>query len=206
MKPDSTVSDGDLLQGRGEFRQFGVVVELGAVREPARPGEDRGDRIGRGLAALLVLAIVPRDRAVGGLGLDHFAVRRGEHRGHQAERAVALRHGVGLHVAVVILAGPDIAARPFQRRCDHVVDQPVLVSELFLRELVLELAVENVLENILKAPVIDFDDRVLGRQIERIAAVEREIHRGAGEIADRIVEVVHRHGDAGAGETGTLRA
>ena len=37
-------------------------------------------------------------------------------------------------------------------------------------------------------------------EIERIAAVEREVHRGAGEVADRIVEVVHRHGDAAARE------
>jgi 2-polyprenyl-6-methoxyphenol hydroxylase-like FAD-dependent oxidoreductase len=34
------------------------------------PGEDRGDRVGRGLLALLVLAVVARHRAVRGLGLD----------------------------------------------------------------------------------------------------------------------------------------
>src|SRR5258708_6653852 len=40
--------DADLLQGGGELRQRRIVVELGAVRETARPGKDRGDRIGRG--------------------------------------------------------------------------------------------------------------------------------------------------------------
>src|SRR5262249_26888620 len=99
--------DRDLLQGRREFRELGVVVELGAVREPARPGIDRGDRIGGRLLALLVLAIMPRHRAVGRLGLHHLAVWRHQHRRHQPERAVALRDGVGLHVAVVILASPD---------------------------------------------------------------------------------------------------
>src|SRR3984957_9717943 len=34
-------ADGDLFQGGGEFRQFRVVVELGAMGEPAGPGEDR---------------------------------------------------------------------------------------------------------------------------------------------------------------------
>jgi hypothetical protein len=60
----------DLLQRVGECHQrVGVVVELGAVLEPAGPGEDRGDGVGRGLLALLVLAVVARDGAVRGLGL-----------------------------------------------------------------------------------------------------------------------------------------
>src|SRR5690242_5833097 len=56
--------DADLLEGRCELRQRLVVVELGAVAEAARPGEDRGDRIGRGLLALLVLAEVAGNRTV----------------------------------------------------------------------------------------------------------------------------------------------
>ena len=41
-----------------------------------------------------------RARAVSGLGLQGLAVGRGEHRGHEAERAKALRDDIGLHVAV----------------------------------------------------------------------------------------------------------
>ena len=67
--------DADLLQRLGELRELGVVVELGAVGEAAGPGEDRGDRVGRGLLALLVLAVVAGHRAVGGLGLHGLAVR-----------------------------------------------------------------------------------------------------------------------------------
>src|ERR1043165_2027292 len=52
--------DADLLQRQRERRERGVVVELGAVGEAARPGKDRGDRVGRGVAALLVLAIMAR--------------------------------------------------------------------------------------------------------------------------------------------------
>src|SRR5579872_2880879 len=54
--------DADLLQRRRELRQRGIVVELGAVAEAARPGEDRSDRIGRSVAALLIFAVVSRDR------------------------------------------------------------------------------------------------------------------------------------------------
>ena len=167
--------------------------------EAAGPGEDRGDRVGRGLLALLVLAVVARHRAVGGFGFHGLAVGRHQHRGHQAERAVALRHRVGLHVAVVVLAGPDIAAGPFQRGGHHVVDQAVLVGELLGLELRLELAVEDLLEDVLEAAVIDLENRVLGREIDRIAAHQAVVERGAGEIDDGIVEIVHRHGDAGAG-------
>ncbi len=107
--------DADLLQRLGELLHVGRAVELAAVLEAAGPGEDRGDRVGRGLLALLVLAVVARHRAVRGFGFHHLAVRRQQHRGHQAERAEALRHRVGLHVAVVVLAGPDEAAGPLQR-------------------------------------------------------------------------------------------
>ena len=76
----------------------------------------------------------------------------------------------------------------------------MLVGQLLFGEFVLELGVEHFLEYVLEPPVIDFDDRVLGRKVERITAIERVIHRGAGEIADRVVEIVHRHGDAAAGK------
>ena len=133
-----------------------------------------------------MLAVMPRHGAVGGFGLDRLAVRRHQHRGHQAERAVALRDGVGLHVAVVVLAGPDVAARPFHRRGDHVVDQAMFVGDLLGVELRLEFAVENLLEDVLEAAVIGLEDGVLGRQIDRIALGEALVERGAGEIGDRI--------------------
>src|SRR6266446_1764382 len=67
--------DADLLQRLGEFCQFLVVVELGAMRQSLRPCEDRGDGVGRGLLALLMLAVMTRHRAVRGLGLHGLAVR-----------------------------------------------------------------------------------------------------------------------------------
>jgi hypothetical protein len=119
--------------------------------EAAGPGEDRGDGVGRGLLALLVLAVVAGHGAVGGLRLDGACRPASkQHRGHQAERAEALRHDVGLHVAVIVLAGPDVAAGPLQGRCDHVVDQAVLVGDLAASSnSFLEFGVVDLLEDIL---------------------------------------------------------
>src|ERR1700722_14653934 len=114
--------DANLFERLGKFDDVGRVVERAAILQPAAPGEDRGDRVGRGLLALLVLAIVPGDGAVRRLGLDRLAIRRQQRRDHHAERAEALRQRVGLHVAIIILAGPDAPAVPLQRQRDHVVD------------------------------------------------------------------------------------
>ena len=86
-----------------------VVVQLGPVLQPARPGVDGGDRVGRGLLPLLVLAEVASDSAMGSLRLNSFAVWSDQHGGHQAEGAEALGHGVRLHVAVIVLASPNKA-------------------------------------------------------------------------------------------------
>src|SRR6185437_8413956 len=184
--------DRNSFQRRGKFGEFAVVVELCAMCEAACPGEDRRHRIRRGFLALLMLAIVTRDGTVCGFGFDDFSVGRREDGCHEAERAKALRDRVGLNVAVVILACPDVTAGPFQRGRDHVVDQPVLVVNLLFLELGLEFLVVDFLENVFEAAIVNFQDRVFGRKINRIAAREPVIQRSAGEIADRIVEVVHR--------------
>src|SRR5690606_31022798 len=50
--------DADALQRLRELREVGVVVQLRAVCQPSSPREDRGDRVGGGLLALLVLPVV----------------------------------------------------------------------------------------------------------------------------------------------------
>src|SRR5690606_20477095 len=55
---------------------------------------------------------------------------------------------------------------------------------------------EDFLEQVLEAPVIGFDDRVLRREVHRPTPVETVVEAGASEIADGVVEIVHRHGDA----------
>ena len=143
-----------------------------------------------------MLAVVAGDGAVGGLGLQDLAVRGHQHRGHQTQRAEALGHDVGLDVAVVVLARPDEAARPFDGRGHHVVDQTVLIGQACSLEVSGEFPVEHVLEDVLEAAVIGFQDGVLGRQIDREIAAEAEGEAGAGELGDRVIEVVHAHGHA----------
>jgi len=134
-------------------------------------------------------------------GFDGLAIGAEQHRRHQAERAEALRHGVRLHIAVVVLARPHELARPLQCRGNHVVDQAVFVDHPLGLELFGEaFGVEHFLKQILEAAIIGFQDGVLGRQIHRPTKVEAVIEAGAGEIADRIVKIVHRHRHAGAGE------
>src|SRR5262249_34300652 len=51
-------ADHDLLQCLGKTGKLGVVVELGAMLEAARPGENRSGGVGRCLPTLLMLAVV----------------------------------------------------------------------------------------------------------------------------------------------------
>ena len=62
--------DAGSLELRRVVVQHRVVVQLGAVQQAARPRKDRGHRVGGRLLALLVLAIVPRHGAMGGLCFD----------------------------------------------------------------------------------------------------------------------------------------
>ncbi|ABC91098.1 NADP-dependent isocitrate dehydrogenase protein [Rhizobium etli CFN 42] len=190
--------DADLFQRRGELGKFGIVVELGAVGETTGPGEDRCNRVRRGFLTLLMLTIVAGHRTMSGFGFDRLAIGRQQNRGHQPERAEALRDGIGLDVAVVVLAGPDVASGPLQGRGDHVVDQTVFVGDPGFLELILEFGLVDFLEDVLEAAVIGLEDGVLGRQVDRPFAHQAVHHRGAGEFADRFVEVVHGHGNAGA--------
>src|SRR5215204_7181291 len=83
-------ADAHVLERVGEAGDVGRAVEPGPEGEGAGPGEDRRDRVRRRLLALLPLAEVAGDRAVGGLGLARLAVGREEDGRHQAQRAEAL--------------------------------------------------------------------------------------------------------------------
>src|SRR5450830_85812 len=162
--------DDDVLERLGEPRDLGRPVQLAAVLEPAGPREDRRDRVRRRRPARLVLAVVPRHGAVRRLGLDRRAVGGHQDARHETERAEPLRDGVGLDVAVVVLARPDVPALPLHRRGHHVVDEAVLVRQPGSGELGGELGVEHLLEDVLECAVVRLEDRVLGRQVDRVAA------------------------------------
>ena len=145
-----------------------------------------------------MLAEVAGDGAVGGFGFHGLAIGRQKDRSHQAERAIALGHDVGLDVAIIVLAGPDKAAGPLQGRSDHVVDQTVFIGDAGRLEGVGEFGLEDFFENILEAPVIGLEDGVLGRQVDRELAVQTKGQRRAGEVADGIVQIIHGQGHARA--------
>src|SRR4030095_10895196 len=97
------------LQRLREGNHLWSVVEFPPVLETAGPRVDGSDRVRRGWLALLVLPVVPGHRAVGSLGLDRLAIRRHQNARHQPERAEALGDGIGLHIAVIVLASPDVS-------------------------------------------------------------------------------------------------
>ena len=94
--------DASLFKGFSKGHNLGGVVELAALGQTTGPGEDRGDGVGAGLAALLVLAVVAGDGAVGSLGLERLAVGGNEDGGHETKRTEALGDDVGLYVAIVV--------------------------------------------------------------------------------------------------------
>src|SRR5216684_1013482 len=140
--------------------------------------------------------VVPSHGTVCRLGLDRLPVGGHQDRGHEPERAVALGDRVGLHVAVVVLARPQIAAVPLKARGYHVVDQAVLVGQFRCVKLALELFLENLLEQILETAIVDFENGVLGGEIYRVLALQAVVETGAREAADRLVQIEHRKADA----------
>ena len=65
-----------------------------------------------------------------------------------------------------------------------------------LVEVRLELVVEDLLEEVLEAPVVLLEDRVLRRHVHGVLAIQPVAERSSREVADRVIEVVHRHRDS----------
>ena len=78
------------------------LVELATLDQTAGPGEDGGNGVGGGLAALLVLAVVTGHGTVGSLRLESLASRGDQGRGHQTKGAETLGDNVGLDITVVV--------------------------------------------------------------------------------------------------------
>src|SRR5215213_4630936 len=72
----------------------------------------------------------------------------------------------------------------------------MLIGQLALVEFLLELTVEYALEDILEAAVIDLEDRVLGGEVDGEIPVQAIVEGRPGEILDRVVQVIHGHGNA----------
>ena len=184
-----------LLEALSEGHQLGGVVELATLDETAGPGEDGGDGVGGGLAALLVLAVVAGDGAVGGLGLEGLSVRGDEDGGHETQGAEALGDNVGLDVTIVVcipvsfqgqhansnnlklltLQSHNVATSALDHLGDHVVDETVLVPDALGLKLLLVLGVVQLLEDVLEAAVVLLEDGVLGAHVQGVSLGERQL-------------------------------
>ncbi len=71
----------------------------------------------------------------------------------------------------------------------------MFISDAGLLKFGLEFILIHLLENILKPSVIGFQDRILGRHVERVFFCQRHLERGTGKAVDRLVGIVHRHRD-----------
>ncbi len=140
------------------------------------------------------------DGAVGRFGLHALPVGSDQHRGHQSERSEALGHRIALDVAVIVLAGPNECPFPLKRGGYHVIDEPVLVGDTGFPEKVTEFCREHLLEDLLEAAVVLFQNGVFRGEVERPLFYQRLVHAGPGKTADRLVGVVHGQGHPVAGE------
>jgi hypothetical protein len=106
--------------------------------------------------------------------------------------------GVGLDVAVVVLARPHVAALPLECGGDHVVDEPVLVGQAGRLEVGLELRLEDLGEGVLEHAVVGLEDRCSSSTCTPGSRAEGRRRATPGEVLDGPLEVVHAEGDAAA--------
>ena len=178
------------LELLSESDDLGGVVELATLHETAGPGENGGNGVGGGLAALLVLAVVTGHGAVGSLGLEGLAGGGDEGGGHQTEGAEALGDDVGLDITVVVLQGHDEATLGLDHLGDHVIDETVLVPDLLSVEVLGVVLLEDLLEDILEAAIVLLEDGVLGAHVQGETLHESHLERGVGEATDGVISVV----------------
>ena len=141
-----------------------------------------------------------RNRTMRGLGFNSFAIWCHKHRSHQPKRAKALCDCIGLHITIIILTCPDKSAFPLHCTGYHIVNQTMLISNACLLKLVFKLSLKYFLKQVLEAAIICFHDGVLSRQIDRPAKVKTIIHTGTRKTADRVIQIIHCHGNTAFGK------
>jgi hypothetical protein len=127
---------------------------------------------------------------VGGLSL-HATVWGQKHRGHQTEGAVSLRNDIRLHITVVVLARPYEASIALNSVGHHVINQSVFIPELTFLELCLIVLVVDLLEDVFESTIVLLQDGVLGRQVQRVVALDGKLEGAMGKLLDGLVRVIH---------------
>ena len=131
--------------------------------------------------------------AVSGLGLHSLTVGANQNGGHETQGAVALSNGVGLHVTVVVLAGPYEFTRGFEALGDHVVDQPVLIPDASGIEILFVLFLVDVFKDILEAAVVPLQDGVLGGHVERPFLLQGLDKTGMSKVCDTLQKTNNKY-------------
>jgi hypothetical protein len=128
---------------------------------------------------------------MGSLSLDGLAIGAQQDAGHQTKRTEALRDRVGLHIAVVVLAGPHEATLALESIGNHVIDQAMLVPDASLLVLWLVLGLVDLLEDVLEATVVRLQDGVLGRKVHGPLLVQRVLEAAVRKVTDRLQQINH---------------
>jgi len=158
--------------------------------ETSGPCEDGGDWVSGGVIALLILSVVPGDGSVGSFRLE-CAILVDEHGSHEAQRAEALRHDVGLHVAVIVLASPYKSTITLDNLSYHIVNKSVLIIDSSLLIKSNKLILVNSLESVFEKTVVFLEDGVLGGEFQWISSVESVMQTRSGEGFNRFLGVEH---------------
>ncbi|MCY1544607.1 hypothetical protein D9M68_805020 [compost metagenome] len=96
-----------------------------------------------------------------------FAIRRNQCRRHQTQRTETLSYGIRLNVTVVVFTSPYKITVPFQCRCNHVIDQAMLISNTCSFKLSFEFILIDLFKNIFETTIVFFKDSIFSRQVQR---------------------------------------
>lgn len=96
------------------------------------------------------------------------------------------------------LEGHDVAAGALDHLSNHVVNQTVLVPDALGLKLGLVPSVVKLLEDVLEAAIVLFEDGVLGAHVQGQLLVQGQLERGVRKAHDGLVRVVLGLGNAAA--------
>eukprot|EP00128_Syssomonas_multiformis_P014375 Colp12_sorted_trinity150504_noHs@5349 len=181
----------NILKGLRPVNKALVAIELATVSKTTGPCEDGSNGVGAGLLALLVLAEVTGNGAVGSLSLNSLTVGADKDGGHKTEGTVALSDKIRHNITIIVLASPHETTVRLDGIGHHVVNKAVLVPDALLLERLLVLLVVNLGENVTETTVILFQNGVLGAKVQRPALVESEGKAAVRKPNNRLFSVVH---------------
>lgn len=180
------------LKGLREQSELLVIVQLGSVQKASGPGEDGSNWVCGGRTTLLPDTVVTGYSAVGSLSLQH-TVGIDTDGSHEAERTEALSNNIGLHITIVVFAGPNKATVALNSLSDKIINESVLVVETLGLKFSFKVIVILLLENVHKETVILLEDSVLGGQLEGHTSLQGVAHAAFSERSNRFFSVEHSH-------------